>query len=114
MPVPLLVPLQAEVPAARILMLASIGLLQMLLETTRGAVVQLTLLLFAQGLLAMAGLWVFAYLATKPLERVTSAARTAATVAVIVVLLATATAVNLYRDPFRSDTIHAGLIDAYR
>jgi hypothetical protein len=114
MPVPLLVPLEAEVPAARILMLAAIGLLQMVLETTRGAVVQLTLLLFAQALLAMAGLWVFSYLATKPLARATSAVRTVATLAVIVTLLATASAVELYRDPFRSDTIRADLISAYR
>jgi hypothetical protein len=114
MPVPLLVPLEAEVPAARIFMLAAIGLLQMVLETTRGAVVPLTLLLFVQALLATAGLWIFAYLATKPLARVRSAVRTTATLTVIVVLLAIASAVDLYRDPFRSDTMRADLINAYR
>lgn len=112
-PVPLLIPVQGEVPAARILMLAAIGLLQMLTETTRGAVVQLTLLFLGQALLATAALWVVAYVVSRLVQSLAPAAQAVVAVAIVVALLATALTREIYRDPFRAATPRANLIDVY-
>jgi hypothetical protein len=112
-PMPLLSPVRGEMPAARMVMLATISAVEMLFETYRGAVVQLTLLLLVQGLLACAALWAAAWAVSSLLRILPALPRRAAVLAIVVALLATASAVEIYRDPFRTATLHASLLNIY-
>jgi hypothetical protein len=112
-PVPLVIPLSAQVPAARILMLALISSATMLAETTRGSVVALSILLFLQAGLAIGVLGVFAYVVSRLLARLAPGPRALMTLAVVIVLVAVTTAGSFYRDPFRPATLRANLIEVY-
>jgi len=110
---PLVIPLSASVPAARILMLAGISFATMVVESTRGAAVPLAILLLLQAMLAMAALWIVAYGVSRLMAHVASGTRTAVTVAVVVVLVAVTTVGSFYRDPYRPESLHANLIQVY-
>jgi hypothetical protein len=112
-PVPLIIPLRAEVPAARIVMLATISGFTMIAETTRGAVVPLALLLFAQALIAIAVFWLAAYLISRLLARLPDGARAAVTVALAAALLVITSTNSLYRDPYRPETLRSNLLQVY-
>lgn len=112
-PVPVVSPLYAQVPAARVLMLALISLVTMIAETTRGAVVALTVLFFLQALVAIGALWVGAYIVSRLLARLPARTRAIATIAIAVALMAVATADSFYRDPYRPGTLRANLIEVY-
>ena len=112
-PVPLISPLHAEVPAARIVMLATISVFTMFAETTRGAVVPLAILLLGQALIAIAVFWVAAYLLARLLTRLPSAARAVVTIALALGILAVTTVNSYYRDPYRPETLHSNLLQVY-
>jgi hypothetical protein len=112
-PVPLVIPLWARVPAARILMLGAISTVTMLVETTRGSVVALAILLLLQGVLAMAVLWFVAYALSLLLARLSPGMGSIITVAVVVLLIAVTTVGSFYSDPYRPETLHSNLIQVY-
>jgi len=112
-PVPLISPLHAEVPAARIVMLATISVFTMFAETTRGAVVPLAILLLGQALIAIAVFWVAEYLLARLLTRLPSAARAVVTIALALGILTVTTFNSYYRDPYRPETLHSNLLQVY-
>ena len=112
-PVPLVIPLWARVPAARILMLALVTFVSMIVETTRGAVVPLAILLLVQSAVAMAALWLLAYGLARLTTRMSPTVRAVLTAAIAVTLLAVTTTESLYRDPYRPETIHSNLVQVY-
>jgi hypothetical protein len=113
-PVPLVIPLTARVPAARVFMLAAISFAEMFAETTRGAVVPLAILLLVQALVAMGLLWIIAYGISRLLAGASNGLRAAATLLLVLSILAVTTADSLYRDPYRSETLHANLTEVYQ
>ena len=112
-PVPMISPLHADVPAARIVMLAAISVFTMFAETTRGAVVPLVVLFMLQALVAIGLLWVAAYLLAKLLARLSYTGRGVVTVALALGILALTTVHSFYRDPYRPETLHSNLLQVY-
>lgn len=112
-PVPLFIPLRAEVPAARIVMLATISAFTMFAETTAGAVVPLALLFLAQALVAIAIFWVAAYLIARLLTRLPDAARAVLVVGLAAAILVVTSINAFYRDPYRPETLHSNLLQVY-
>jgi hypothetical protein len=112
-PVPLFIPLRAEVPAARIVMLATISAFTMFSETTRGAVVPLALLLFAQGLVAIGVFWLLSYLIARLLARLPLLPRTGVALALAAVILLMTATNSFYRDPYRPETLYSNLLQVY-
>jgi hypothetical protein len=112
-PVPLVIPLYAQVPAARILMLGVVSFATMFVETTRGAVVPLAFLFLAQALVAVGALWLVAYALSRLLARLTSGPRALITVGIVVAVLAVTTARSLYLDPYRPQTLRSNLTRVY-
>lgn len=113
LPVPLVVPVRGEVPAARILMLAAIALAEMVVETPRGAAPMLAAFLLVQALLAMAVLWLAARAAGALLRFLPPAARTAAALGIAALLVLAAATGEIYRDPYRASTLRTGLFGVY-
>jgi hypothetical protein len=113
MPVPLLIPLEAWVPAGRILMLAAVCALTMVVETTRGAVVPLAILLFFQAALAASLLWCGAHLLSRALALVSDAARTRLTLLLVLSLLMSTALATPYSDPYRPENLRTGLLHVY-
>lgn len=112
-PVPLVIPLYAQVPAARILMLAVISFFTMFVETTRGAVVPLAILFLLQAWVAMGAMWLVAYGLSRMLTGVTNGRRALVTVGIVAAVLVVTTAGAFYVDPYRPQTLRSNLMRVY-
>jgi hypothetical protein len=101
-------------PAARVVMLAGICLLVMLIESTKGAVGLLFLMLAAEALAQLLVLFAIAHLLAWLLGRLTRPrGLVAATVALLLVGVVLSSAFRWYRTPFRAASTHSSLLEVF-
>lgn len=113
LPLPLFGLQYAVVPAARALMLGAICLLVVAVESADGVVVQLAAVFLVQALLQLALLWALAYGFVRSLARLPGRWRIAVVATVVSVAVVVGSSVELYRTPYRADSIHASLLEVF-
>ena len=101
------------VPAARILMLASVVVALFAAEGAQGTVGILAALLLAQASVYVAFLWWVADRVSRVLARASPRRVAAATAALVVVSLLVASSFEIYRTPFRTRSLRANLMRVF-
>ena len=113
-PVPVLALGPGSVPALRLLELAAISSAVMVVESSRGAVLLITLVLALQAVLWMGLFWGVAWLASRVLGRLSPRMVAGVTLGLVVAAVAVATSTDLYHTPFRAASARGDLLDVYK
>jgi hypothetical protein len=113
LPLPFFLAQVGTVPAARILMLGSVGLAVIASEGARGVVGLGAAILMTQAAFYLALLWVAAALAARGLVRLPRPLPTALTLGVVLAAVIAAVEIDLYRDPFRAHALRTNILHVY-
>jgi hypothetical protein len=101
------------VPAARILMLASVVVALLAAEGAQGTVGILAVVLVVQASVYVALLWWVAGRMSRVLARTSPRRVAAATTALVIVSLLVASSFEIYRTPFRTRSLRANLLQVF-
>jgi hypothetical protein len=112
-PLPFFLVETGTVPAARLLMLGSVGLQLIAVEGSQGAVGIATLLLLGQALLYLAVFRVVIAWVLRPLRHRSPKTVALATAVAVLVGIAAASTFEIYRTPFRTRSLHANILHVY-
>jgi hypothetical protein len=112
-PLPFFLVETGVVPAARILMLASVAVALLAVEGPQGTAGILAVVLVVQASVYVALLWWVADRVSRVLARTSPRRVAAATAALVVVSLLVASSFEIYRTPFRTRSLRANLLQVF-
>jgi hypothetical protein len=113
LPVPFFLVETGRVPTGQLLQMAAVVLGLILAEGTQGQVLTLLIIILGQAILYMLAFWGAALLWARFAARMTPRARLLATTLVVLVAIAVASSVEIYRTPFSTRSLRASLLRVY-
>jgi hypothetical protein len=113
LPVPFFLVETGRVPVGQLLQMSAVVLGLILAEGTQGQILTLLIIVLGQAILYMVAFWGAAVLWGRLVARMSPRARLVATSLVVLVVIAVASSVEIYRTPFSTRSLRASLLRVY-
>jgi hypothetical protein len=113
LPAPFFLVETGRVPVAQLLQMSAVVTGLILAEGAQGQILTLLVIVLGQAILYMLAFWGAAVLCSRVAARLSPRARLVATALVVLVAIAVAASVEIYRTPFSTRSLRASLLRVY-